>query len=986
MPRALAVALIVSLVLSPRSIVPTAHAAAGFACFAVANWSGGYGGDDLLTVVDPANFDPATNESNAGYGTGTFEIAAAAVQPATGTLFAVDGYHLGTLDPTTGLFTPAPLAIGNGTGSLGRQQFDSVPGLAFEPVSGMLYASVRKDGADLLIQLDPATGAAIKGPFGSHDKEYVAIQAVGSLADITDIAFDPADGQMYGIATDDAGNSRLVKIDRSTGATSDIGATGAGATDPDIQGLSFASDGRLFGVTGSYNSALYEIDKSTGAATSPRTLDNGHGYRALACPGGPANVISGRVFWDVDANGRFTAGDIGTPDVQVRLYRNRDNDRVATRKDELMATQVTGANGDYTFSVAAQGAFEVSINTKGLPHKHTLTTNGTDAVQLTGQGQIDASNDFGHAEQAFVTDQIVMRFVAGTPQSTIDQILSMRGMQVLQYIAPLDTYLCSTPAGQTSKILDTLNGQPAVVYAEHNYIIEGLLHPSDPIYNDPTKVYAPQQIGAEAAWDTTTGSPSVIVGVLDSGIAWSHPEFSGRIVPGKNFITGVEDATTPNATQDDQGHGTHVAGIIAAAIDNAGTVGIAPGVSIMPVKVLNASNVGTSSNIAAGIVWAVDHGAQVLNLSLAMGTDAQVLHDAVIYAAAHGVFMAAAAGNAGGGIPFYPAAYVETVAVGATNRTDGAYALSNSADFVDVAAPGEDIWSTYRTSAAPNTYQTLTGTSMATPHVAGLAALLLSYKATLTAADLRALIESTAVDMGSPGWDPNFGYGRIDAAAAMAAAASWPPATPTPTPTATATATPLNSPTPPATPTPTLTPTATPVPYAVRVNPGGTGYTDTGGSVWAADKVFATGSWGYTAGTAKSVTTAVNGTLDDPLYQKYRDTPAEYRFTLPNGAYQVTLRLAEFSATAANTRVFKVTIEGVDVETALDVYKLAGKANALDKTYAVNVSDGILNIVLAKNGGKAGYNPVVSGIAVLPASRLRRRSRPHPRSRPAARR
>jgi subtilisin family serine protease len=144
-----------------------------------------------------------------------------------------------------------------------------------------------------------------------------------------------------------------------------------------------------------------------------------------------------------------------------------------------------------------------------------------------------------------------------------------------------------------------------------------------------------------------------------------HPEFAGRIVSGYDFVNEDADAS------DDQGHGTHVAGILAAAMDNGhGSVGIAPGVRIMPVKVINASGSGLWSDIAQGIVYAADHGAQIINLSLGGPVASQVLSDAVRYAAERGAFLVAAAGNAASSSPFYPAAYPEVLAVSGTTATD----------------------------------------------------------------------------------------------------------------------------------------------------------------------------------------------------------------------------------------------------------------------------------------------------------------------------
>ena len=161
-------------------------------------------------------------------------------------------------------------------------------------------------------------------------------------------------------------------------------------------------------------------------------------------------------------------------------------------------------------------------------------------------------------------------------------------------------------------------------------------------------------------------------------------------------------------------------------------------------------------------------------------------------------------------------------------------------------------------------------------------------------------------------------------------------------------------------------PTATTTPYANRGNAGGVVYPNSSTPTWAADQAFATGSWGYVSGSAKSSTTAVNGTVDDLLYQKYREAMTEYRYTLPNGTYQVTLKFAEFGATASGKRVMKVTMEGVVVQASLDVYAVAGKATALDKVYTTTVGDGQLNILFSKVSGN--LSPMVSAIEVISAS------------------
>jgi len=670
-----------------------------------------------------------------------------------------------------------------------------------------------------------------------------------------------------------------------------------------------------------------------------------------------AYVISGRVFFDKNANGAYDDADVGTKGDLVRLHRDADADGLVGEGDLLLATQVTAEGGQYLIATCETLPLVLDVDARTLPRGHRFSTQPMRAIWFRALGETAAGIDFGHLPQPFAENQLLVAFAPHTPQSVVDKLLLGQGLKIREHIPALNVYLIWTPPGRTDEIYQWLRSLPEVLWVDFNYFIEPLYHPTDPDYNDPTRVYAPQLINAEAGWDITTGSPNVLVAVVDTGLAMGHPEFAGRIVAGHDFVN--EDAEA----SDDHGHGTHVAGILAAAIDNGhGSVGIAPEVRIMPVKVINASGSGLWSDIAQGIVYAADHGAQIINLSLGGPVASQVLSDAVRYAAERGAFLVAAAGNAASSSPFYPAAYPEVLAVSGTTDANEVWAASNYGGYVDVSAPAYAIWSAYWTATQPITYTALSGTSMATPHVSGLVALLLSIRPDLTAADLRALIQQTALDLGPAGPDPYFGHGRIDVGAGVAAGQAWGHASPTPSLTPTPTATP--SPT--VTPTRTATATPTTTPYVRRVNASGAAYTDTAGQVWTADQPYTTGGWGYTAGSAKSYTTAVAGTNDDPLYQKYREGMSHYSFTVPNGAYRVTLRFAEFAANKSGDRKMKITVEGVVVESALDVYAVAGKATALDRFYTTTVTDGVLTISFAQAGGRKA--PMVSALEVASGS------------------
>lgn len=278
-------------------------------------------------------------------------------------------------------------------------------------------------------------------------------------------------------------------------------------------------------------------------------------------------------------------------------------------------------------------------------------------------------------------------------------------------------------------------------------------------------------IDAPEAWELHTGDVgTVTLAIIDTGINL-HDEFTGRLIPGIN----TNNSSTPDDTSDGTGHGTHVAGIAAATGNNGiGIAGVTWGALLMPVRTRNASGFGSIISTAVGIMWAADNGADVANLSLQFydldaGT-AQFFDDAVNYAHDAGVLLVAIAGNAtaaGERRPVaYPARLANCMAVSATTDRDELAVFSNIGDEVDVAAPGDHIWST----AGDGGYEFLSGTSMASPLVAGLAALVKSFNPQLTNDEIRTILTESADDLGEPGRDPQFGYGRINAYRALLAA------------------------------------------------------------------------------------------------------------------------------------------------------------------------------------------------------------------------
>ena len=376
-------------------------------------------------------------------------------------------------------------------------------------------------------------------------------------------------------------------------------------------------------------------------------------------------------------------------------------------------------------------------------------------VCALGSVLVASSAATGESGQGPATDQILVKFAPGASAEARSAALgSVRGRQ-LSTIPGIGVQVVSVPSAAGA--LAQLKALPSVRFAEPDATAEAAEVPNDPNFS---LEWGLSKIKAPDAWSTSHGSASVEVAVLDTGIA-SHPDLAGKVVAAKNFST--------SSTLDDvYGHGTHVAGIAAAATNNAtGVAGLGWSASLLNVKVLGDSGSGSYSAIANGITWAADRGADVINMSLGGTSASSTLQSAVDYAWSKGAVVVAAAGNNSSSAPFYPAYYANTIAVAATDNVDHLANFSDYGDWVDVAAPGVSIYSTIPGAS----YGYKTGTSMASPHVAGLAALL---EATLTDTDgdgklndeVRSRIESTADNVGL-----TIAGGRINAYAAVAGSA-----------------------------------------------------------------------------------------------------------------------------------------------------------------------------------------------------------------------
>ncbi len=394
-----------------------------------------------------------------------------------------------------------------------------------------------------------------------------------------------------------------------------------------------------------------------------------------------------------------------------------------------------------------------------------------------GTSLIDARPDGSDC----VPGQVLVGFNPSLTGENRRGILAAYGLTTLNEVDTLGVFAVRTPEGATvEELIAVLERNPGIAFAHPNHYFRASLTPNDPLFKYQYALSnTGQQIGsvpgspsgsvsadikAPSAWEETTGVETVTVAVVDSGVDLTHPDLAGNMkASGRDFVNVDFDAT------DDNSHGTLVAGVIAAVSDNGeGIAGVAWNCRYLPVKVLDAAGVGTSDKIAQGIIWAVDNGASVINLSLGGPSGDETLRNAVKYAYEKGVVVVAAAGNTGLAVE-YPAAYdTYVLAVAATDFNDARAAWSNVGSALDAAAPGVRILSTVPTwyfTADSLPYGYADGTSMAAAHVSGLAALIRGVKPALTPDQIMNVIRYSADDVNGSaytGKDEQLGYGRIN--------------------------------------------------------------------------------------------------------------------------------------------------------------------------------------------------------------------------------
>jgi flagellar hook assembly protein FlgD len=356
-------------------------------------------------------------------------------------------------------------------------------------------------------------------------------------------------------------------------------------------------------------------------------------------------------------------------------------------------------------------------------------------------------------EKEFDSREIIIKFKSGVTNDEKGQILQTLKVKELSNLDKGDFSLVSIAKGEDLRsIAENLLKYKQVEYVEPNYQIQAHYTPGDAGYS---KQWYLKKIQMPKAWDTTKGASNITVAVIDAGVQTDHPELKGKIV-------SPFDVTRSSSSVSPDNHGTHVAGVIAATINKTGISGIAPNIKIMPVDVFSGDGANVY-DVAEGIIYAVDHKADILNLSLGSYYYSYPLAYAVSYAQSKGVLVVAAAGNDDTSEYTYPAALPAVLGVSATDSLDRITQFSNYGNHIDFAAPGLNIYSTISGSK----YANMDGTSMASPIISGVSALILSKNPFLSPSQVENILIKSSVDLGNKGWDYFYGYGRVDAYKAL---------------------------------------------------------------------------------------------------------------------------------------------------------------------------------------------------------------------------
>jgi len=383
-----------------------------------------------------------------------------------------------------------------------------------------------------------------------------------------------------------------------------------------------------------------------------------------------------------------------------------------------------------------------------------------------------------HETGEVVPGEVIVKF---RDESKASEVAGARGLEIAASVGGQGYGLptvATTRGRPVEQVLAELRADPAVEYAEPSYRVQLLDDGAVAAVgvNDPMIAgqYSLDRMRVRDAWSLSMGG-SGVVAVLDTGVQPDHPDLSGRVLPGYDFVNDDANAA------DDNGHGTWVAGIIAARPnDGYGIAGISWTDSILPVKIMNGSGTGSTSDLIAGIVWAADNGATVINMSVGGFPYSQSVQDAATYAWNKGVVLVGAAGNNNREETFYPASLNNVISVSATQPQDEFSYWSSYGPAIDVSAPGSSVLTTNCiASTCPHSgwgsHTYISGTSFATPNVAGVVALIRARNPSWTPQQVVDQLYATVDDLGYAGWDNRYGRGRVNAYRALGASVAASP-------------------------------------------------------------------------------------------------------------------------------------------------------------------------------------------------------------------
>ena len=360
----------------------------------------------------------------------------------------------------------------------------------------------------------------------------------------------------------------------------------------------------------------------------------------------------------------------------------------------------------------------------------------------------------GSERPTWVAGQILVKGKAGLSDAQLEKILNKSRGRSIGKLQQIDTHIVQVPPQAEDAVIRALSHNPQIDFAEKNLLLEpSAIAPNDPYYS---KEWHLARIQAPDAWGYSAGE-GITVAILDGGVETSHPDLVNNLVPGRNVVSNNSDTSPINV------HGTAVAGTVAATTNNAmGVSSVAWNASLMPVRITNSSDGWASaSDMANGILWAADHGAKVVNISYDIGSAASVINNAAQYLRNKGGLVVMAAGNNGTDRGYNDNPYI--INVSATTSSDALASFSDYGKYIDVSAPGKDIYTTWQNGG----YGSAWGTSFSSPNAAAVVALIMAANPQLSPDEVESILETSADDLGSHGWDPYFGYGRVNAAAAV---------------------------------------------------------------------------------------------------------------------------------------------------------------------------------------------------------------------------